>query len=105
MDGVLTVELPSDVEMISGDGAELRAIEIVDVVDVKTGEGRYQLVVVPLENAALFAARSEDIVLSVVQNTIESPEAGGETLGRDLVLAWRVGLGRLSLKSDLFYPQ
>jgi hypothetical protein len=97
--------LPSDVEMIAGDGSELRAIEIVDVVDVKTGATRYQLVVVPFENAALFADRSEDIVLSVVQNTVEPSEDGGDTLGPDLVLAWREGLGRLSLKSDHFDPE
>jgi hypothetical protein len=95
--------LPSAAEMINGDGSELRAIEIVDVVDTKSGEPRFQLVVVPFENAALFANETTDIVLSVVQNTIEADDESA-ALGRDLVLAWREALGRLGLASDHFYP-
>jgi hypothetical protein len=97
--------LPTAAEMIAGDGSELRAIEIVDVVDTESNETRFQLVVVPFENAALFADQTADIVLSIMQNTIEPEDDAGESLGRDLVLAWREGLGRLPLKSDHFYPE
>jgi len=95
--------LPTEHEMLEGDGDEIRAIEIVDAVDAKTGETLYQLVIVPFENGALFTNQTTDVVLSVVQNTIEAEEE--TSLGQDLVLAWREALGRLDLKSDHFYPE
>jgi hypothetical protein len=88
-----------------GRWVERHAIEIVDVVDIKTGKTKYELVVVPFQNAALFADQTTEIVLGVIQNTVEPPENGDMTLGPDLVLAWREGLGRLPLKSDHFYPE
>jgi hypothetical protein len=81
----------------SEEGGEMAAIEIADVVDTKSGEVLYELMIWPYGDGAVVHHATTKMAASICQHGVDPADGHGKIWMRDFARAWVEGSARLQM--------
>jgi hypothetical protein len=79
------------------EGDEMAAIEIADVVDTKTGDVLYELMIWPYGDGAVVHHATTKMAASICQHGVDPANGHGKIWMRDFARAWVEGSARLQM--------